>query len=273
MQSKTFASEYPRNEEGLILFPRDPEYRKELFPWWNRLGISLEQHPAKANLYLVQAIIEYASEPGDTVADIMAGTGSILTAVLIGRRVVCIELEEEYQNFIEEATKDMEAIAPGAEDMITLIPGDCSKVLPVYGLNHIIFSPPYSNIFKKKTLDKLTSELGIGKAGGILSYSSHPDNIGNLNEFLYHQVMERIYKKTLESLEPGGTLTIILKDHIGAGKRVYLGERAARDCVRAGYELVAIHKWLPPGSAYVGFMRARGDLVVDDESIIILRKP
>ncbi|GAH88801.1 unnamed protein product, partial [marine sediment metagenome] len=54
---KEFATEYPRNEDGLILFPRDSDYRKELFPL-----LKLDEHPAKANIYLVQAIVEYVSQ-------------------------------------------------------------------------------------------------------------------------------------------------------------------------------------------------------------------
>jgi len=262
---KEFASEYPRNEEGLILFPRDSDYRKELFPL-----LKLDEHPAKANIYLVQAIVEYVSEPEETIMDIMAGTGTIMTAALIGRRVVCLDIEQPYIEILEEGANSLEAIAPGIGEMITIIEGDCLKLLPLPITDHIIFSPPYANIMKKKKLDKLSAEM-IGD--GLLKYSKHPDNIGNLNEFLYHQMMERIYKKTLDSLPAGGTLTIIIKDHIEKGQRMFLGERAERDCIRAGYELVLHEKWLPPGSAYVSFMRARGDVVVDDEDIIILRRP
>ena len=267
---KVFASEYPRDEDGLILFPRDDQYRKELFPFWNRLGMKLSEHPAKANIYMVQAIVEYVSEPEQTVMDIMAGTGSIMVATLIGRRVVCIELESEYVKILELGARDLEEIAPGATEMVTIIEGDCLKLLPLSITDHIIFSPPYSNILKKKQLDKLTLEE-IGS--GILNYSKHPDNIGNLNEFLYHQNMERIYKKTLESLPAGGTITIIIKDHMEKGERMMLGERAKRDCIRAGYELVGHYKRFATGTFYTKFMRLRGDTVVDDEDIIILRRP
>lgn len=519
MQSaKEFAPEYSRNEDGLILFPRDSQYRKELFPLLN-----LDDHPAKANLFLVQALIEYVSEPDETIMDIMAGTGTIMVAALVGRKVVCIDIEEEYADILEQNAKSLEAIAPGIEEVITVIHGDCMKLLPLPIADHVIFSPPYclapgtkvlkanltwapietmckgdeligideespskgrgkgrkmrkavvedisetsadayiislsngetviasadhswlklhkygyygnpcwatteelspgdklkylckpweqdssydggylsgvydgegwvdndnigfrqnlgtvmsrvenliiirgyhpaywsdkeqkakgmyitrkdecmrflgsirprrlleksdnlwdgreirskvigsfevevasviplpigkirmvhlqtstgtfiaeglvshnSNIMKKgQLLDRFSRET-LGE--GLLKYSKHPDNIGNLNEFLYHQKMERIYKKVLEGLPPGGTLSIIIKDHIEAGERIYLGLRAQRDCVRAGFEEVGQWKWLPPGSAYIGFMRARGDLVVDDEDIIVLRKP
>ena len=262
---KQFASEYPTNEDGLILFPRDDLYRKELFPL-----LKLSEHPAKANIYLVQAIVEYVSEPEQTVMDIMAGTGTIMTAALIGRRVVCLDIEEEYVKILEQGAKSLERIAPGIGSMITIIEGDCLRLLPLPITDHIIFSPPYSNILKKKQLDKLSAEM-VGE--GLLKYSSNPDNVGNLNEFLYHQKMERIYKKAFDSLPAGGTLSIIIKDHIEKGERAGLPERCTRDCLRLGFELIQTYYWLPPGSAYTSFMRARGDLVVDEEAIIILRRP
>jgi len=262
---RDFASEYPRNDDGLILFPRDDQYRKQLFPFLN-----LSEHPAKANLYLVQAIVEYVSEAEETILDVMAGTGTIMTAALIGRRVICIEIGQQYQDIIEQGIVALEVLAPGIGENIMLIPGDCNLILPVPGVDHVIFSPPYSNIFKKKTLDKLSAEM-IGT--GLLTYSEDPNNVGNLNEFLYHQKMEGIYKKILDSLRPGGTLTIIIKNHIEKGIDTKLSERAERDCRRLGFKLVAWHRWLPPGSAYTSFMRARGDVVVDEENIITLRKP
>ena len=264
---KEFASEYKVNDDGLILFPRDTQYRKELFP-----KLKLDDHPAKANIYLVQAIIEFVSEPEETIMDIMAGTGTIMVAALVGRRVVCIDIEEDYTKILEQGAQSLESIAPGISSQITIIEGDALLLLPLPIADHIIFSPPYTNIMKKSTefLDNLSRET-LGK--GLQTYSKNPNNVGNLNEFLYHQKMERIYKKTFDSLPPGGTLTIIIKDHIDKGERMYLGERAKRDCVRAGYEEAGHYKWLPPGTIYTSFMRARGDKVVDDEDIIVLRRP
>ena len=267
---KFFAPDYERDEQGRIRFPKDDKYRREIFKFWDRLDISMSEHPAKANIYLVKAIVEYVSEMDETVMDIMSGTGTILIAALMGRKVVCIELEEPYQNMIEEAIKDIEAIAPGAADAVTLIPGDCAKVLPLQIADHVIFSPPYTNIMKKKTMVKLDVEM---MAPGLLTYSKSPENIGNLSEFMYHQKMEQVYRKVLDSLPPNGTLTIIIKDHIEKGERVYLGNRAERDCIKTGFVLDLHEQWLPPGSAYASFMRARGDMVVDEEDVIVLRKP
>lgn len=264
LMNKVFAPEYNIDENGLYHFPRDDKYRKQLFPF-----LDLSSHPAKANIYMTQAIIEYVSEPGETVMDIMSGTGTIMTAALIGRRVVCLEIEEHYQWVLEQALLSLGQIDSSIPDMITIIGGDCYKLLPLPIADHVIFSPPYANIMRKKSLDKLSAEM-VGT--GLLDYSQEPDNIGNLNEFMYHQKMEKVYKKVFQSLPTDGTLSIIIKDHIEQGERMMLGERAERDCVRAGFSKMNWFKWLPPGSAYSSFMRARGDIVVDDEDIVILRK-
>ena len=264
---KEFATGYEvESETGWYRFPSDVAYRKELFPQFSR-----EEHPAKANVYLVQACVEYVSEVGDTVMDIMAGTGTIMTAALIGRMVVMIEIEEKFQSLIERHMADLERYEPGITVAMNLLPGDCAKVLPLPGLaDHVIFSPPYAGIYKKKNLDKFSADT-LGD--GIVDYSESPDNVGNLNEFLYHQKMRKIYEKVYSTLPSNGTLTIIIKDHMDSGERVYLGKRAHEDCLGLGFVEHAWFKWRPPGSAYLAVHRSHGLEVVDDEDIIIVRKP
>ena len=111
-----FAEDYSKNADGLWLFPRDDKYRKQLFP-----DFDISAHPAKANIYLVQAIVEFVSEPNETVMDIMAGTGTIMTAALIGRRVVCIELEDPYVEILEQNAASLDSIAPGISEEITIL--------------------------------------------------------------------------------------------------------------------------------------------------------
>ena len=268
MESRVFAPNCPMDEEEptWYKFPRDAAYRKIVFPKFTR-----DEHPAKANMFLVQACVEYVSEVDDTVLDIMAGTGTLMVASLIGRKVVLIELEAKFQSLIQRHMEDLAEYDAYAPSMVTLLPGDCNKILPIPGLaDHVIFSPPYAGIFKKNTLDKFSAET-LGD--GIVNYSESPDNVSNLNEFLYHQKMRKIYKGVLDSIPSGGTLTIIIKDHMEAGERVYLGQRAYEDCIGLGFESYQWFKWRPPGSAYLAVHRSHGLEVVNDEDIIIMRKP
>jgi len=268
---KLFAENFPRDEFGRVLFPSDRNIRALLFPFSDP-----GEHIAKAHMLMIKALVEFVSEEGETILDPFAGTGTILVALTIGRPVIMIELEEHYQGIIEQNINGISRTVPKADEMAMLIPGDCSKILPLPpGLfNHFIFSPPYGSLLKKKgdadgKMDKTSTNLGYGSA---TLYTKHPDNIGNLNDFIYFQKMEKIYKKFYNSLLVGGTMTIIIKDRMEAGKRVKLGDRAERDCLRIGFELVERNKWFARGGGYAGINRAHGLETVDDEDLITLIK-
>jgi len=103
---KQFAPDYERNEKDWIKFPRDKVDRDKLF-----IPESFD-HPAKANLYLIEELIKYTTEPGDTIMDITAGTGTILVAAP-ERRVITIELNPLYAEWIfkNSIKMDISAIA------------------------------------------------------------------------------------------------------------------------------------------------------------------
>lgn len=264
-----FAESYDRNEEGWVIFPRDTDLRALLFPYTDPT-----EHIAKAHMLMVEELVEFVSEPGEVILDPFAGTGTILVALTMGRKVVLIELEEHFQEVIKQNIKGISRTISDAEELTTFIPGDCSKVLPIPEFcNHMIFSPPYSNLLKKTEavkLDKTSVDLGYGSAA---LYTAHQDNIGNLNDFFYAQKMERTYKKFFASLIPGGTMTIIIKDRMIAGERIHLADRAERDCLRIGFELVERNKWYAKGGGYAAINRAAGLETVDDEDLITLRRP
>ena len=259
---KQFAPSYPRNDKGWVLFPlNDSDDRNEIFP------VETNKHPAKANLYLLQSVIEYVSEPGDTIMDIMAGSGTILVGALMGRNIICIEISKKFFLLMEQARDSIDSIVPG--NNIILVNAACQAVLPIPA-DHIVFSPPYAQIMKSKGTDKLTMEKS--STYDMSEYTQDPMNVGQVNEFYYHYMMESIYKKCYQSLPIGGTLTIIIKDHYKDRKRVEISGRAARDCEKVGFVLQDWFKWFTLGSMYTRIYRARGWDTVDEEDIIILRK-
>jgi DNA modification methylase len=265
---KIFAPDYDRDDQGRVIFPRDIDLRNLLFPSQDQT-----EHVAKANMRMVKALVEFVSEPGEITCDPFAGTGTILVAITIGRKVICIELEEPFQKIIWRNIKDLRHDYPNVEEMTTLIPGDCSLILPLPDFcNHLIFSPPYANVLRKKgeITDKTTLDLGYGSAA---LFSANPNNIANLNTFLYHQKMEQVYRKFYQSLVPGGTMTIIIKDRMLAGIRERLGDRAQRDCLRIGFELVERNQWFAVGGGFSAINRAAGLETVMEEDLITLRRP
>src|SRR4030042_1331101 len=101
---KEFAPEYQRNENGWILFPSDAVYRKEMFPK------EVNEHQAKANVFLIQSCIEYVSKPGDYLLDPFGGTGTLMVGALIQRDVMLIEISPEYHKLQQLALARLEEI-------------------------------------------------------------------------------------------------------------------------------------------------------------------
>lgn len=239
--NKQFAPEYDRNELDWIKFPPDSDYRKRMFP------PEVNQHPAKANVYLVQAIVEYVSEPDDILMDIMAGTGTLMVGALIGRGVICIEISDKFHQIMLGALEHLEKIAPGISGMISLVNLPCQTYLPIPDLaDHIIFSPQYAGIMKKKSV---TDQWNIDIGYDFVEYSSNPLNLGTMSEFLWTQEMEKVYAKCYQTLKSPGSMTLIVKDHIDAGERVELTRRAIDASIRVGfsYNPEEHFKWAAPG--------------------------
>ena len=229
-------------------------------------------HPAKANVYLVQAIIEYVSEPDELIMDIMAGTGTIMVGALIGRSVICVEISEKFHKIQVAALEYLEGIAPGFSNMVSLVNLPCQTYLPIPDLaDHIIFSPQYAGIMKKKSV---TDQWNIDIGYDFVEYSINPLNLGTMSEFLWTHEMEKVYAKCYQTLKPGGSMTLIVKDHIDAGNRVGLTDMAIKSSKAVGFSYATSEhfKWAAPGMPYTAARRARGEPTVDDESIIVLRK-
>ena len=106
----------------------------------------------------------------------------------------------------------------------------------------------------------------------MAKYTKNQRNIGKLNNFLYNQTMEKVYNLCAKSLNPGGTLTIILKDRIENQQRVQLTKWAGRVCERAGLNLEAWSKWKTPGIQFTAINKLHGLEVVEDEDIVTFRK-
>ena len=266
---KQFAPNYPRNEYGWVKFPSDISYRKELFPE----GVNL--HQAKANVYLVQAIAEYVSEPGQTLLDPFGGTGTLMVAAIDYRNVTLIEISDKFHRLQLEAVDKLAELYSGIEEHISLIHAPLQKILPIPNFaHHIIFSPPYADILKGT--NKSRSQLTKDRQSYDIDEYTHtsPLNLGLMSEFLWKHEMSKVYKKCYDTLNPGGSMTIIIKDHIEAGNRVAMTQMAVDMCMIVGFsqDPKEWFKWAAPGSLYTKIYRSRGMETVDDEDIVVMRK-
>ena len=265
---KEFANSYARNSKGWILFPsgKSHSYRAAMFP------PEASTHPAKANIHLVQAIIEFVSKPDDTLLDIMAGVGTIMVGALIGRKVICVEISEIFYKMQLEAVKMLENMAPGVADSIMCINMPCQVYLPIPNLaNHIIFSPQYSGILLRKGKP---SQWNIDTKYNLAEYNKNPLNLGVMSDFVWAEEMGRVYKKCYESLTTPGSMTLIIKDRIEHGIRIDLTGKTIDASIEAGfsYSPTEHFRWAAPGMPFTSARKARGETVVEDESIIVLRK-
>ena len=249
-----FALEYERDEQGAILFPgRDKAKRIEL-------GLSEGlKHSTKNNLYAYTEIIKHTSEPGDVVADIMAGSGTILIAAMMGRMALGLELNPVYVQRMQTMIEQL-----GLSGKAFILEGDCKKLMPI-AAQSIIFSPPYARSVTGKSLEGRQKEKDKWKT--FLAEG----NLASLNDFLYNQSMERIYRLCYESLVPGGYCTVIIRDHY-AGRLVTLSLDAARMMAQAGLVPFEWHKWHFPPTIRGIYNKSKGANVVEEEDIIIFRK-
>ena len=141
--SEVFAVGYAKDDQDRFLFPRDIERRKELFPQ------EVFNHPAKANMYLIEALVEYLTKEGDTILDPFGGTGTLLWATQMGRKVTLIEIEEHFHELQVAICKDWFGTS-GWDGIVELNHGDCNRIMPVF-CDHAIFSPPYAQALGKKS--------------------------------------------------------------------------------------------------------------------------
>lgn len=260
-----FAAEYNKTPEGWIKFPPDKPIRETLFHEQSFI------HPARANLWMLQEIYHYVAEPGETLLDITAGIGSLMMACLEGHQVILIELNKEFHRI-----QMLNAYKMGVEPIMLL--GDCRDYLPM-SCDHIIFSPPYSTAYTGKGSKKMqewtkTRQDGEMITKGVDLYrDDDPKNLGLLNIFLFGQQMEKIYEMCLESVRPGGTMTIIIQDCVKGGEMQQLGDLAMRQCLRMGWELKDwFYRW-QPGTPFKSQHKKKGHLVTEKEDIIILQRP
>lgn len=263
-----FAPERKRNNEGWIIYPSDVGYRKSLFP------PQVMEHPAKMQIYLQEDIIRYISNPGDILLDPFGGTGTLMVAALMGRPVFLLDIEEHYHHLQRDIYDNFKRNNPDMSPVI-LLHGDNRFLLPI-SCNHIITSPPYAGAMDARKVRTKREDAPdnwlVQQDERMSAYSKSPRNVGRLNTFLYNQAMERVYRLCYESLTPGGTLTIVIKDRIEKGNRTYLSKWVDRVCKKMGFIQQDWFKWKTPGHGFTKIAASQGKDVVWDEDIIIYRK-
>ena len=153
-------------------------------------------HPAKLHLGLLHWLIERYTKPGDTIADPMAGIGSILYSATLQRSVIAREIEPRW---LEIAHRNAAHIYHEAGLFVSPMNVSQHNAREPWDFqaDHIIFSPPYGNeasssplahralVYKQLEGKRWKSllqnvEKQQGSYGSVMfHYGTHPEQIGH----------------------------------------------------------------------------------------------
>jgi hypothetical protein len=264
----TFAPELPRkiNQSGkeVIIFPDDANLRAGLFK-------TKGKEVRRNNLHIYLHLAKYLMEPGERILDPMGGAGSVMILSTQGFKTFLIEINSAFYDIVVVNAGALSNSLTGGS--VSCIPGDCRFVLPMPGMDHIIFSPPYANQLHDDTsgtMDTYEQKMGDNIRTFI---DKSPGNLGNMRDFFFDKAMTDVYTKCFASLRPGGTMTFIIKDHIKAKKRVRVTEHHVRLSARAGFMLHEWHQRESIGGIFGRINKSKGQEIVEEEDIVIMRKP
>ena len=104
-------------------------------------------HPAKGHIGLWWEIIERHTLPGQTILDPMAGVGTTMLAALLGRNVVCVEMESHFVAPMRASWEKMRQHGPmlgHTLGRVAIIQGD-ARCLPLDQVEAVVTSPPWED--------------------------------------------------------------------------------------------------------------------------------
>jgi predicted RNA methylase len=251
------------------------------------------QHPAKLHLGLLSWLVEKYTLPGQTIADPMSGSGSILYAAALQRNVIAREVEPRWIDLIRANATSITEQAGLFCGHIDIGQADARQPWG-YQCDHILCSPPYGNEInttpnRSRALQYRLreSKINLGSrwqrqleapTNGSISmvsfhYGNHPAQIGHFRGKRYWQAMTDIYTQAHASLGLG-YLILVLKDHVADGKRVQTADQTIALCERLGFVLVAHHqRKLAQLSFWQRQRKEAGLPVVEEEDILVFMAP
>jgi len=158
----------------------DVKRRKQFFT-----GVSFS-HPAKMALGLQEWLVETYSKPGDTILDPMAGSGTVLIGALMGRHIICVELEPKFVKMCEDNWAKIQTmplyLGTEKRGWAIIKQGDARNLEGILA-DCIITSPPYAETIGRdakyyEDIDTENKRRALGMYGKQLpSYSANPDLI------------------------------------------------------------------------------------------------
>ena len=104
------------------------------------------QHPAKGHLGLWWEILERYTREGETILDPMAGVGATMLGALMGRNVICVEMESHFVSPMLASWEKMRQSPMLGHSLgqVVILRGD-ARCLPIGRADAVITSPPFQD--------------------------------------------------------------------------------------------------------------------------------
>lgn len=143
------------------------EWREYTKTVWHIANTTHPDHPAVFPAEIPRRLIKLFTFYGDTVLDPFAGTGvTAEAAILLGRRVVCVDQNRRYVDIIKARCKPLHNGRPGTE-LLQLYRRDSRNLsfLEPESVGIVVTSPPYWN-----KADYGSSRINLGNIAGYLEF-------------------------------------------------------------------------------------------------------
>lgn len=113
--------------------------------------------------------------------------------------------------------------------------------LPDRGFDGIVTSPPYEKSDARTPgpcLALACEKYGVGTSHHKQDWTPGEGNLGNDAGDTYWQAVAEVYRQCLIALRPGGTLVVVVKGYVKAGKLVPLPDQTHELLLHLGFEPV-----------------------------------
>lgn len=269
--------------EALWAFPVDRPARRLYFE------PEVFSFPAKLHLGLLQRLIDLYTEPGQTLLDPMAGTGSLMIAATQQRNVILRDIEADYVAMMLRSAPIVRRRGGLFGGLIDIAQADARNlVCPPFGA--IITSPPYGFETSNENLTsrrrRMENGVKLGRrwqqyidnpchasAANGFRYQGGQQNIGNKSGRNYRKEMHQVYARLAELLPSGGRLILVLKNHYRRGKLIDVTGWTVQEVQSHGLDLEAQHgRFIDKPSLWQRRRREQGLPIVEVEDVLVFRK-
>jgi tRNA G10 N-methylase Trm11 len=190
------------------------------------------RHPAKADLHLIERLVELASSPGDLVLESFAGTFSTcVVSILMGREAVGVEIEQEYLGWGLEASKRVQEEIGRSFHVLWADASTIGNLLCPSSVDAVVTSPPYVLVSlhagdPERRLERVLRAGGDPRdffgsmARNALRERSHRHDYYSLNRWMI--LMGNVLSGLWEVLRAGSLAAFVVRNRIRRGSLLEL---------------------------------------------------